>query len=267
MLTPRTVACLGLLALSPFTQAQTPPSAYTITQNGNSPGTAITLYRNGSKALTIVNEPAQGSKPAMRLYSLYDIAAGINYSWIPDSPPIQCSTGTFSGDWVDPFAMTAEITKNIASGDVKPAGSETINGIPTQVYAGSNAKATEKVWFDQKDGLVIRAQVTGPGAPLVTLVDITKVLLAAPDPSCSSSCRQLALAKSHRGPPPNSLPMKPVTTQPNFVNGIYGPGSGTELLLYRCPHRRRQDHDPYRPQVPGSYRHHLRPKQSDSTAL
>ena len=224
MLTPRIVACLSLLALSLLTQAQTPPSAYTMTQNGNSPGAATTVYRSGSKALAIVYEPAQGSTPATRIYSLYDIAAGINYTWSPDANPIPCSTGTFSGDWGDPFAMTAEVTKGIASGDIKPAGSETVAGIPTQIYSGSNAQATEKVWFDQKDGLVIRAQVTGPGAPLMTLVDITKVSFAAPDPSL------FILPPACAGQKPPRTAAQLITDETgddpaNFVNGIYGPGS------------------------------------------
>lgn len=226
MPTPRIVACLCLLSLSPLTQSQTPPAAYTITQNGNSPGASTTVYRSGSKALAIVNEPAQGSTPAMRIYSLYDIAAGINYSWSPDSPPIQCSSGTFSGDWGDPFALTAEVTTDIASGQVKPAGSETINGIPTQIYAGSNAQATEKVWFDQKDGLVIRAQISGAGAPLMTLADITSVSFTPPDP------KLFILPPACAGQKPPRTPAQLITDETgddpaNFVNGIYGPGSPT----------------------------------------
>lgn len=224
MPTPRALICLGLFALAPLMQAQTPPTAYTITQNGNSPGATTTVYRNGSKVLAIVNEPAQGSTPAMRIYSLYDLAASIDYTWSPETIPIPCSSGTFSGDWGDPFAMTAEVEKDIASGDIKPAGTETINGIATQIYVGSNAQATEKVWFDQKDALVIRAQLAGAGAPLMTLVDIANVSFAPPDPKLFI-------------PPPACAGQKPPRTAAqlmtdetgddpaNFVNGMYGPGS------------------------------------------
>lgn len=226
MTTPRIVACFGLLALSPLTQAQTSPTSYSITEKGNSADAVTTVYRSGSKALAIVNEPAQGSTPATRIYSLYDIAAGINYTWSPDTNPIPCSSGTFSGDWGDPFAMTAELTKDIASGDVKPAGTETINGIPTLIYAGSNAQASEKIWFDQKDGLVMRAQVTGAGAPLMTLVDITKVSLAPPDPSL------FVLPPGCANQKPPRTPAQLMTDETgddaaNFVNGSYGPGSQT----------------------------------------
>ncbi len=226
MSTPRIVACLGLLALSPLTPAQTSPTSYTITEKGNSADAVTIVYRSGSKALAIVNEPAQGSTPATRIYSLYDIAAGINYTWSPGTNPIPCSSGTFSGDWDDPFAMTAELTKDIASGDVKLAGSETINGIPTQIYAGSNAQASEKIWFDQKDGLVMRAQIAGAGAPLMTLVDISRVSFAPPDPSL------FVLPPGCANQKPPRTPAQLMTDETgddaaNYVNGSYGPGSAT----------------------------------------
>jgi hypothetical protein len=224
MSAPRVFACLGLLALAPLTGGQTPPTSYTITLKGNSPDAITNLYRNGAKVLAIINEPAQGSTPAMRIYSLYDLAAGINYTWSPGPSPIQCSSGSFSGDWSDPFAMTAELKKDIASGDLKPAGAENIDGIPTQIYAGSNAQATEKIWFDQKDGLVIRAQLAGSGTPQITLVDITKVSFAPPDPML------FVLPSACAGQKPPRTPAQLITDETgddpaNFVNGIDGPGS------------------------------------------
>jgi len=226
VLTPRIVACLGLLAYLPLTQAQTPPTAYTIMQKGNSPDAVTAIYRSGSKALAIVNEPAQGSTPAMRIYNLYDLAAGVNYTWSPDTLPIPCSSGTFSGDWGDPFALTTDVKKDIADGEVKLAGSETINGIPTQIYAGSNAQASERVWFDQRDGLVIRAQLAGAGAPEMTLVDITKVSFEPPDPML------FVLPPACAGQKPPRTAAQLITDETgddpaNFVNGIYGPGSAT----------------------------------------
>lgn len=226
MSTPRIAVCLASLAPAALAFAQTPPTSYTITQKGNSADAVTTVYRSGSKALAIVNEPAQGSTPATRIYSLYDIAAGVNYTWSPGTNPIPCSSGSFSGDWGDPFAMTADLKKDIAGGDVKPAGSETINGIPTEIYARSNAQASEKVWFDQKDGLVIRAQVTGAGAPLITFVDITGISFAPPDPSLFVLPAACAGQKPHRTAA--QLMTDETGDDPaNFVNANYGPGSNT----------------------------------------
>jgi len=115
--------------------AQTPPTAYIITQSvgGGVPGATSTIYRSGSKVLVDFTMPAQPGTPASRSLSLYDLSAGTNITWDPSGSPIQCSAAHFSGDWGDPFAMIAEVTKDIASGDIKPAGTETINGIATQI--------------------------------------------------------------------------------------------------------------------------------------
>jgi hypothetical protein len=59
VLTPRIAACLGLLIPCALVGAQTPPTSYTITQNGQSRGATSTTYRSGSKVLLIFNQPAQ----------------------------------------------------------------------------------------------------------------------------------------------------------------------------------------------------------------
>jgi hypothetical protein len=219
------VACLGLAVIAPLAQAQTPPTSYTIKQNVSAiAGATSTLYRSGSRALAVVSLPAQAAAPATQTYSLYDLDAGVDYTWISGVSPIACSAGTFSGDWGDPFALTAEFKKGIAAGELKPAGSETLHGIPTDVYAGNSPQATEKVWFDRKDGLVIRAQLAGSGAPPVTIVDITALSLAPPDPAL------FALPPACADQKPARTPAQLITDETgddpaNYVNAIEGPSS------------------------------------------
>jgi hypothetical protein len=204
--------------------AQAPPTAYTITESGGAPGSTSIIYRSGSKALMEVKQPAQSGTPASRSFTLYDLQAGTSYAWDPDASPITCGAGTFSGDWGDPFAMTADVNKGVASGDIKPAGSETVDGIATLVYSGSSAQGSEKVWFDQKDSLVIRATFVAPGAAPMTLVDITKVSFTAPPASLfvlPASCAGIK-------PPPTPAELMAEETGDigaNWVNAIYGPGS------------------------------------------
>lgn len=224
------IACLCLLALASFMRAQSVPTTYTITQNGQTPGLTLTIYRSGSKALMVQMQPAQGATPATQTDSLYDLAAGTNVTWDPNATPLQCSAGRFSGDWGDPFAMTADLTKGIASGELKPAGTETIAGIPTQIYAANSPQGSEKVWFDQKDGLVIRATYAAPGAPLMTLVDITKFSFAPPSPSLFVLPSACAGVK----PPPTAADVIADETGDsagNWVNAIYGPGSANSCTI------------------------------------
>jgi len=136
----------------------------------------MTVYRNGSMALTEVNHPAKPDGTlANRSMTLYDLKAMASFSWDPEIRPAACSAGTFSGDWGDPFAMTAEISASIAKGELKPTGSESLNGVATKVYAGATQGTSLKAWLDEKDGLVIRAIVASPGAPPMTMVDVRKV--------------------------------------------------------------------------------------------
>jgi hypothetical protein len=213
-----------LLVLSPLLAAQTPPTSYTITQNSPTPGATSTIYRSGSKALIVFNSPAQGATPGSRTYSLYDLGAGVNHSWNPDDKNVPCSAGTFSGDWGDPFAMIADVNQEIAKGDIKPAGSETINGVATQVYAGTSQGAAIKVWLDTKEGLVIRASFGPPGGPMQNLVDVTKVSFAAP----AASLFVLPAACAGVNPPPTPAQLIADETgddAANYVSAFVGPGS------------------------------------------
>ena len=219
----RIVALLSLAAAACLA-AQTPPTAYTITESGGPPGATTTIYRSGSKALMVSNTPAQGATPASRTFSLYDLAKGINYTWNPDDTAVPCSAGTFSGDWGDPFAGTAELEGDIAKGDLKPAGSETINGIATQVYAGTTQGANVKAWIDMKDGLVIRVQVSSPGAAAMTMVNVTRASFVTPAASLFALPASCAGVK----PPPSAADLIAAETgddPANYVNGMYGPGS------------------------------------------
>ncbi len=232
MSTPRTLACLcGLVCLSlpvvgPLAQAQTPPTAYTISEAMvGDPGT-LTIYRNGDKIVMEAVRPTQTSM------SLYDLKTGVSLSWDPKASPIQCSAGRFSGDWGDPFAMTAEVSGDIAKGDMKPIGTETVAGVSTQVYGESLPQGNVKVWLDKKDNLVIRATTAGPGvgtAP-TALVDIQKVTFAAPDPRLFTL--PAACAGVHPAPTPAELIADETgDSADNYVNAIYGPGSANSCSI------------------------------------
>lgn len=232
MSTPRVFACLGLFAITSLLQAQTPPTAYTVTEALPGPGAGtMTVYRSGTKAVIEYNHAAQpDGTPASRTLSLYDLNVGASYSWDPSASPIACSAGTFSGDWGDPFASTAELSGSIAKGDLKPAGTETLNGIPTKVYAGTTQGASLKAWLDEKDGLVLRVAMGAPGGPMQNMVDIQKVSLTAPPASLFS----LPATCAGVHPPPTAAELIAAETGDsgdNYVSANYGPGSKNSCSL------------------------------------
>jgi hypothetical protein len=227
MFSARTLSSLGFLAFtSPLLAQAPPPTAYTITSvlAAPEPGT-MTVYRNGSMAVIDVRHPAKpDGTAASRSLTLYDLGKMTSFSWDPAAATADCSAARFSGDWGDPFAMTAELSADIAKGDLKPAGSETLIGIPAKVYTGTTQGSNLKAWFDEKDALVIRAIVSTPGAPPMALVDIRKVSLTSPPPSLFALPARCASVK------PPLTPTETMTAETgdsgdNFVNGSYGPGS------------------------------------------
>ncbi len=219
------IAYLGVIACAALAAAQAPPPAsYSITAAGVVPGGQTFVYRNGSKALTITITPAQGATPASKIYSLYDLAAGKNWAWNPDEQPIQCSAGNFQGDWGDPFALTAEVNADIAKGELKPGGAATINGVATDIYSGSDSGATEKVWLDKKDGLVIRAEASMPGGQPMILANVIKVSFAPPPASLLSLPPACAGVKAP--PSPQELIADETSDDgANYVSAYTGPGS------------------------------------------
>jgi hypothetical protein len=220
------LASVGLAAW--FAQAQkAPPTAYTIIEAvpGGAPGSALTINRSGSKALTIMDQPAQGDNtPASRTLTLYDLQSGTTLSWEPSAHPPECSRGTFTGDWGDPFGMTAEIASGVAKGELKLSGTEMAGGVSSEVYTGGNGQATTKAWLDKADGLVMRAVISAPGSPPMTLVDIRKVSFAAPPPSLFApppGCAGVRSAPSAA----DTIAGETGDNAANYVNGMYGPGS------------------------------------------
>ena len=163
MPTSRVLVCFCAVACAPLLNAQTPPSAYVITQSvGTTGGTSI-IYRSGSKVLVDFTQPAQAGTPASRSLSLYDLTAGTSTTWDPTASPIQCSAGTFSGDWGDPFAMTADSHQGHCQRRHQTRGHRDYQRYRNpDLYRHFTAGNGIKVWLDQKHGLVIRAQTCAP---------------------------------------------------------------------------------------------------------
>jgi hypothetical protein len=227
----KVTACLSLIACAVIAGAQASlPANYTVVEAGAVPGGQTTVYRSGSKALILTLMPAEGATPANKNYSLYDLAAGKNWTWNPDEKPIQCGAGTFQGDWGDPFAMTAEVDADIAKGQLKSAGMATMDGLSTEVYTGSQSGATERVWLDKKDGLVVRAVVSMPGAQPMTMANVTKVTLAPPPMSLLSLPPSCAGVKAP--PTPAELIAEETgDSGANYVSAFNGPGSANNCQV------------------------------------
>jgi len=184
LLAPALAAGLALPLAGQFAPA---PETYSVTQTNFMGDTGVTrrTSRDGSKvAVERTSPPSQPGGKASRFHTVYDLQKHTSVSWDPTSPSPQCSTGTFGGDWGDPFEMSKEMNSDIATKHYKPSATETVNGVSTQVYEedmGADGKA--KVWLEPKYGLMMRAQFAAPGAPLKTVLETQELSLAKPPES------------------------------------------------------------------------------------
>lgn len=178
-----------------FAQFAKAPDAYTITQVNamSGPGTTSTIYRDGAKVMVeLVNAQGQHTR------TLYDLQAHTNFTWSVENASAGCSSGTFSGDWGDPFASSADMASELAKPGVKQTGTETLNGFSTKVYeiAGKTPQENVKAWVEPKYGMVVKANIGQMG----TLVEIKQ--LSAAKPAASMFVLPPACAKAAAAAPP-----------------------------------------------------------------
>jgi hypothetical protein len=165
-----------LLAASGAAPAQTAPTAYIVTQVNSMMGPAVSMkvYRDGSKALIENSHSSDGAGGTVtRTRTLYDLQAGKSISWDADNPSNGCGTGTFRGDWGDPFQGGASMNADLAKEGAKEAGSEILLGISAKVFVLSNPSGAFKAWVDPKTGLLLKLEMSAANAPKRTMVEVT----------------------------------------------------------------------------------------------
>jgi hypothetical protein len=230
MPTYRLFICFAGLAPLAAIHAQ-PPTAYTVTQSGSMAGPAVetTIYRSGAKALVdTATTPTGGARPSHHR-TLYDLQAHTSVTWNLADSAEACGAATFSGDWGDPFSVSAQITSEIMSKGAKETGAETVNGFATKLFEASIPEGKAKVWMEPKSGLAIKAQlIPATGAPL-TLIETKGYIPGAPAPgifAIPAACKAAAAAV----PPPAPAEKERIAaltggSPDDFVNATSPPAS------------------------------------------
>ena len=187
--------CLAVAAATLLPQARAQyapaPDAYSLTGINSMMGPPVTvkIWRDGSRAVL------ESSTAKTHTMSLYDLQAHSVITWMPDNAAAPCTNGNFSGDWGDPFALSAEVNSEVASQHARQVGAETVNGIAANVMDapvpdGSSAKA----WIESKYGLVVKLVMTPKTGVPLTIVEVKSftagkphAAVFAPPASCSSA--------------------------------------------------------------------------------
>jgi hypothetical protein len=159
------------------------PEAYTITEVNSMFGPAVTMqiYRDGPKVLVDQSNATAAGGQGSHLRTLYDLATHQNFTWDVSNHAVPCTGGTFSGDWGDPFAFSAEMNADLAKQKAAPAGGATVNGIPTRVYAAKTPDGEARAWIDLKYGLLIRLMMGQKNGEPQTMFEVKELNLAKPE--------------------------------------------------------------------------------------
>ncbi len=217
-------------------QAPIAPTAYTVTLINSifGPGEWMKTSRSGSKVLVEQTSADKATDPtAAHAMTLYDLDRHTSVTWSTGNAAGGCGTGTFSGDWGDPFASASDMT----GGNAKQVGTETLHGITANVLEVSAGDAgTARAWIDPKTGLLLKAQMTPPSGAPKTIVEVTDFSFAAPPDSVFAVPAACAAAAAAPPPPTEEQKIAELTGDDgrNFVKAIYGPGSTDACtVLYR----------------------------------
>ena len=162
------------------------PTAYTLTQVSSLfvPGINMTYYQAGTKVLLEQSYgPREGNMKGFHVRTYTDLATNTNYTWDLIETAGGCAPQKISGDWGDPFVISAALLGDMAKQNPKQTGTETINGISTKVMEATTSDAKVKAWVDVKYGLLIRLEMTPPTGATRTMIEVKKLTIGAPPAS------------------------------------------------------------------------------------
>ena len=206
------------LIIAPASRAQTAkaPDQYTVTEMTAmfGPPETLTIYRDGSKV--VIDTLMAGTKTPARTF--YDLQSHTNQTWDMTQMKVGCSSGTFSGDWGDPFAQSGQdVEGDLIKQGAKQTGTETVNGYSTKVYAipGGTPEQAMKVWIEPSYGMVVKLEMGGKD-----MMEIKAVKVGKPDPSIfqpPATCKA-------------QPPMKTETEQISEVTGGHGQDYANAIL-------------------------------------
>jgi hypothetical protein len=164
-------------------QYANPPDAYSLTELNAMFGVPVTMNidRDGSKALVDNSYPQQpGAASGGHTRALYDLPAKSSMNWDLQNASVPCGKSTFSGDWGDPFAFSAEIVGDLNKQHATEAGTAVINGISTKLYEADAQGNKASVWVEPKYGLVVKMEMTDKSGKTQTMVEVKQFSVTKP---------------------------------------------------------------------------------------
>ena len=217
-------------------QAQGPtPLTYSLTEDPGIPlagPQVVKIVRDGSKeVIEQIMPPIPGQREKEyhgRL--LYDFQAHRLYTQVLSDPGMPCGVQEFNdpaapGE-LDVISGAADIQKELTGkGQVKPVGTETVNGFATNVMEFTSPDASGKIWVAQKGGFPVKLVFIDKTGKATTFIEVKQLSFAKPPASTFAVPASCASAQLPPPPPPAAKPGPNVTTvtlQP--TSNYTGPG-------------------------------------------
>jgi hypothetical protein len=147
-------------------------------------GQIMRIGRDGQRAIIEQTIPPTTDSPTgVRSRAYYDIKAGLSYTLDLIDPATPCGPSNVSGDWGDPFVMSADLIGQMAKFHPTDAGAATVNGIATEASVAATPDGQGKVWVEPKTGLIVKWVMTPPNGPPRTMIEVTSFSLTPPSPA------------------------------------------------------------------------------------
>jgi hypothetical protein len=176
--------CFSLLVSNPALAAAPPAYAIAETVALFGPMVNVEVMRDGNRVVyeTTAAAAAAGAR-ATHIRTFYDLEAHKSYTRDLLNTAAPCSGDNYKGDWGDPFEMSDEMWAETKKPEARALPNEKFLGLSAKVFEIPDAqtKATSKVWFDEKTGLLLKAVATDMQGGHSTLIEVKRFSTSRPD--------------------------------------------------------------------------------------
>ena len=183
---PALAALLPLLVPASLTAEPAPPTRYMVTETLALvvPGQVMITGRDGDQAIAEMRIPARPDNPTgVHSRAYYDLKASLSYTLDLINPATPCGPSNYTGDWGDPFTMSAGLLADAAKYHPTAAGSDVVNGIATQVSQAATPDGLMQLWVEPKTGLLVKWVATPPNGSPKTMIEVTSLSFSPPTPA------------------------------------------------------------------------------------
>ena len=171
-------------------RAQGPaPQAYSITEDPGFGSSVVKISRDGSKEVVDQILPVgPGRDKEFHSHLLYDFQAHKLYIRVVSDPSVPCGVQEYTDPGAppefDPISGSDALMKELAaSGQPKPAGTDTVNGIATKVLEVTSPQGKGRIWIAQNGGFPVKIVFIGTDGKAMTIIEVKQLSLAKPPAS------------------------------------------------------------------------------------